>query len=93
MKSFDTRRLDEALNLLSERLELAQSPHYELIVCGGSSLIARGFGSRVTQDVDVVARRGPAALWACAHDVSPEFRQIVRDMLQKLGHASAAAQL
>jgi hypothetical protein len=34
-----------------------------------------------------------AARWACSHDVSPDFRGIVRDMLKKLGHAVVAAQL
>lgn len=194
-KTLDNQRLDQALGLLSERLGLAQSPFYELIVCGGSSLVARGFVARVTRDVDVVARREPsglvssrplpaallaaaervaadlglmpnwlnsgpadlfemglpegcierleprsygshlvvwfvgrldqihfklyaaadqgpgrhvddlialqptsdellkAARWAFSHDVSPGFREIVRDVLTKLGHAGVAAQL
>jgi hypothetical protein len=58
----DSYRLDQALGLLSERLSLAQAPIYELIVCGGSALIARGLVSRVTRDVDVVARREPGGL-------------------------------
>ena len=193
--TFNNERLGVALRLLSDRLVLAQSTPHELIICGGSSLIAQGFVSRVTRDVDVVARRergvlvssrplpaelleaaervaadlglpprwlndGPADLfemglpegcaerlvsrsygthlvawfvgrldqihfklyaaadqgpgrhvddllalkptpdellaaarWAFSHDVSPDFRAIVRDMLTKLGHESVAAQL
>jgi hypothetical protein len=53
----DTHRLDEALSLLNERLRLLTAEPQELVVCGGSSLIARGYVSRVTRDVDVVARR------------------------------------
>jgi hypothetical protein len=59
---FDNQRLDQALMLLSERLNLAQAPTYELLVCGGSALIARGLVSRVTRDVDVMARREPSGL-------------------------------
>jgi hypothetical protein len=61
-KLFDNHRLDEAFGLLSDRLRISQSPIYELIVCGGSSLIARGVVSRVTRDVDVIARRQPSGL-------------------------------
>lgn len=50
-------RLNEALSLLGERLRLSGGDPQELVVCGGSSLIARGYVSRVTRDVDVVARR------------------------------------
>jgi len=53
----NTERLDEALALLSERLRLVSAEPQELVVCGGSSLIARGYVSRVTRDVDVLARR------------------------------------
>jgi hypothetical protein len=60
--TLNSQRLDEALGLLSERLSLAQTPVYELIVCGGSSLIARGFVARATRDVDVVARRESSGL-------------------------------
>ena len=49
--------LHEALSLLAERLRLSAGEPQELVVCGGSSLIARGYVSRVTRDVDVVARR------------------------------------
>jgi hypothetical protein len=56
-QSLNTERLDEALTLLAERLKLTAAEPQELVVCGGSSLIARGYVSRVTRDVDVVARR------------------------------------
>jgi hypothetical protein len=38
----NTERLDEALTLLAERLKLTVAEPQELVVCGGSSLIARG---------------------------------------------------
>ena len=56
-KQLNIDRLNEALTLLAERLQLAAVEPQELVVCGGSSLIARGYVSRVTRDVDVVARK------------------------------------
>ncbi len=55
MKIFDNEKLDEALLLLSEQLLLRDFPVTELVVCGGSALIAQHLVSRTTQDVDVVA--------------------------------------
>ena len=55
MKSIDEKRLYQALKLLEELLGLAQAPHFELAVCGGSALIATGLVRRTTRDVDVVA--------------------------------------
>jgi hypothetical protein len=62
--SLNTERLDEALSLLSERLRLVAAEPQELVVCGGSSLIARGYVSRVTCDVDVLARRCAEQAWS-----------------------------
>lgn len=55
MKIFDAKKLNEALLLLHEQLELRQSPVTELVVCGGSALLASCLVMRTTQDVDVVA--------------------------------------
>ncbi len=41
--------------LLGKKLELRDSSHVILVVCGGSSLIISGLVSRATKDVDVVA--------------------------------------
>ena len=64
-------QLEEALTLLGERLGLAGQPPQELIVCGGTSLIARGFVSRATRDVDVLARRTAGTEFVSAR-VMPE---------------------
>ncbi len=55
MKIFDIDKLNKALRLLDEQLVLRQLPHTELVVCGGSALIASSLVARTTQDVDVVA--------------------------------------
>lgn len=51
----DTNTLDSTLGLLAERLKINQSEPINMIVCGGSALIAIGLVSRATKDVDVVA--------------------------------------
>ncbi|MBR5523295.1 MAG: hypothetical protein IKV82_07515 [Akkermansia sp.] len=55
MKFFNTEKLTQALRLLDEQLILSQSQPVELVVCGGSALIACHLVNRTTQDVDVVA--------------------------------------
>lgn len=67
----NTERLDEALTLLAERLKLTTAEPQELVVCGGSSLIARGYVKRVTRDVDVVARRVRGADLVSARPLPP----------------------
>ena len=54
-KTIDATKLHEALNLLHEQLILINAPAIELVVCGGSALIATGLILRTTQDVDILA--------------------------------------
>ena len=54
MKPIDISKLNEAL-LLNEQLILTDAPATEIVVCGGSALIATGLVPRTTQDVDIVA--------------------------------------
>ena len=55
MKPIDISKLNEALQLLNEQLVLTDAPATEIVVCGGSALIATGLVPRTTQDVDIVA--------------------------------------
>ncbi|MBR4369712.1 MAG: hypothetical protein IKS92_01595 [Victivallales bacterium] len=54
-KTIDATKLHEALNLLHEQLILINAPAIELVVYGGSALIATGLIPRTTQDVDILA--------------------------------------
>ena len=54
-KTIDAAKLHEVLNLLHEQLILLNAPAIELVVCGGSALIATGLIPRTTQDVDILA--------------------------------------
>ena len=51
----DFKQLDENLGHLSDLLESSGSSRLELVVCGGSALIACELVQRVTKDVDVLA--------------------------------------
>lgn len=55
MKIFNKEKLEHALRLLNEQMILSESPHTELIVCGGSALLAMHLVKRTTQDVGIVA--------------------------------------
>ena len=54
-KPLDVQVLNHALKLLNEQLILAEAPRTELVVCGGSALIALSLVPRTTQDVDIIA--------------------------------------
>ena len=50
-----SNELDKALRLLGGHLRLQNAPPMNLVVCGGAALLARGFQTRTTQDVDILA--------------------------------------
>ena len=54
-KPIDITKLNHALQLLNEQLILTNAPWTEIVVCGGSALIALSLVPRTTQDVDIVA--------------------------------------
>jgi hypothetical protein len=53
--SYQYEQFDTALRLLSGRLAIAAAPAYNLVVCGGTALVATELVARATRDVDVVA--------------------------------------
>jgi hypothetical protein len=54
-KPIDGTKLTAALRLLHEQLLLTNAPATELVVCGGSALIATGLVPRTTRDIDIIA--------------------------------------
>lgn len=79
------QQIEDALTLLGDRLRLAGLPPQELIVCGGTSLIARGFVSRATKDVDVLARRVGGADFVSARQLPKEFLDAAERVARDLG--------
>lgn len=54
-QNLDSSKLLHSLQLLHEQLLLIDAPKTELVVCGGSALIALGLVLRTTQDLDIIA--------------------------------------
>lgn len=48
-------QFETALQMLDGRLSLVSAPHYGMVVCGGTALVAMGLLERATKDVDIVA--------------------------------------
>jgi hypothetical protein len=59
--TFGAERADELLGALGEQLEAA-GQRFDLVVIGGSALLALGLVVRTTRDVDVLAIAGPEGL-------------------------------
>lgn len=78
-------QLEDALTLLGERLRLAGLAPQELIVCGGTSLIARGYVSRATRDVDVLARRSSGSEFVSARVLPAPFLAAAERVAVDLG--------
>lgn len=61
MSDITQKRAEELLLALGEQLA-ARGERYELVVIGGSALLALGLAERTTRDVDIVALRSDAGL-------------------------------
>lgn len=53
--SYQYEQFDTALRLLDGRLDIVGAPKFNLVVCGGTALVATELVMRTTRDVDVVA--------------------------------------
>jgi len=53
--TYQYEQFDKALRLLDGRLAIVNAPGYNLVVCGGTALIATELIMRTTRDVDIVA--------------------------------------
>jgi len=82
--TYQYEQIDQALRLLNGRLSLAGAPRFNLIVCGGTALVATGLVLRATRDVDIVALMNdegglldpaplPRALLDAAHEVAVDL--------------------
>ncbi len=53
--TYQYEQFDTALRLLNGRLNIAAAPNFNLVVCGGTALVATKLVMRATRDVDIVA--------------------------------------
>jgi hypothetical protein len=83
--SYLYEQFDTALQLLNGRLVIAAAPNFNLVVCGGTALVATELVMRATRDVDVVAMADddgelidpsplPEALVTAALEVAEDLR-------------------
>ncbi len=83
--TYQYEQFDTALRLLSGRLDIAGAMNFNLVVCGGTALVATELVMRATRDVDVVAlaeENGelidpaplPEALERAAREVAEDLR-------------------
>ncbi|HKF83409.1 MAG TPA: DUF6036 family nucleotidyltransferase [Solirubrobacterales bacterium] len=73
-------RMDQLLSALGEQLASADA-RYELVVIGGSGLLALGIVERATRDVDIVALRANGDLSSA--EPLPEGLRIARDRVAR----------
>lgn len=75
--------LDKAFSLLASRLRAKDAPQVGIVVCGGASLLALGFVSRTTRDVDILALMEPGRRIADP-DPLPAYLLEAADEVQRL---------
>ncbi|MEA1927588.1 MAG: DUF6036 family nucleotidyltransferase [Candidatus Auribacterota bacterium] len=85
-KQLDRKTLNQALELLSIRLEENAADSIELVVCGGSALILSDVIYRLTKDVDVVALARKRVLYSPA-PLPDDLRTAVVEVAEDLGLA------
>jgi hypothetical protein len=80
MSDITRDRADELLQALGEQLAV-RGEHYELVVIGGSALLALGLVERTTKDVDIVALRSGQDLEGA--EPLPEGLRAVGDLVAR----------
>ena len=61
--SFSHDELERALSLLESRIRILDNKPLDIVVCGGSALIATNLVSRTTRDVDILALKNDKGLY------------------------------
>lgn len=79
------QNLDQALTLLGELLSARKTMEFDLVVCGGSALLAGRIVSRSTHDVDVLARKDGDGMIFRAHPLPGDLQQAAADVARELG--------
>ena len=79
------QNLDQALQLLGDLLASWKVEDYQLVVCGGSALLAQKIISRATHDVDVLARRNWDQEVSRAHPLPETLIKAVKQVAEELG--------
>lgn len=73
MNLFSPNQLNEALSLLAEEMQAKSISRHELVVCGGSAILALEISQRTTRDVDIIAKLDEQMRLAEPSPLSPEL--------------------
>jgi hypothetical protein len=83
--TYQYEQFDIALRLLSGRLDIAGAPNFNLVVCGGTALIATGLVMRATRDVDVVALADDDGELVDPAPLPEVLERVAREVAEDLG--------
>jgi hypothetical protein len=85
-KLLDKKQLEQALGLLGGLLEREpEAGHLDIVICGGSALIATGLVNRTTRDVDVLALLRDARELGPLGSLPPSLSAVAAQVAQVLG--------
>lgn len=73
MNDLSSTILQEALSHLAELMTSRGIPPHELVVCGGSAILALKISERTTRDVDILATLDPGGKLAEPRPLSPDL--------------------
>jgi hypothetical protein len=79
------QNLDQALQLLGDLLASWKVEDFQLVVCGGSALLAQKIISRATHDVDVLAQRNWDHEISRAHPLPETLIKAAQQVAEELG--------
>ena len=83
--SFQLEQFEQAFRLLSGRLALADAPTYNLVVCGGTALVATKLVMRATRDVDIVAMADEDGNLIDPEPLPPPLVETAKEVADDLG--------
>jgi hypothetical protein len=76
--------LNLALQLLGDLLAASKKDAFDLVVCGGSALLAQGIVTRATHDVDVLAQRNLDYEILRAHPLPDTLAKAAKQVAEEL---------
>jgi hypothetical protein len=84
-ESLNKTILDRAFTLLASRLDLLQTEHLRLVLCGGSALLATGVRHRTTRDADILALMNSAGELVSPAPMPPFLLEAAAQVARDLG--------
>jgi hypothetical protein len=80
MALLSTDRLDDAMSLLAEEMDSKGIAPHDLVVCGGSAILALKISQRTTKDVDILATLDDQGTLVDPRPLSPELLEAAENV-------------